>query len=158
MTATNGRGGKRPGAGRPVAGEVATEPRTVTLLPHHWAMFDADNVSMSIRETLDRLTLARVREREYLQSLFATGEMAAIVDVCNGWIVDTASVAHVAMEIEDALPDGLAEKWAIDGPALLEKLENLGYFSCWVLTDAITRWWNRVGAGEELQPSQLFID
>ncbi len=158
MTATNGRGGKRPGAGRPIAGETATEPRTVTLLPHHWQMFDADNVSLSIRETLDRLTLARVREREYLQSLLTADECAAILDACNGWLIDTASIAHISIEVADALPDGLASKWSIDGPALVAKLEGLGYFSCWILAEAFASWWNRVGAGEELQPSQLFID
>ena len=155
---TNGRGGSRPGAGRPLAGAEATEARSVTLLPHHWQQLHGDNVSLALRETLDRLTLSIASERAFLQSLFTASEMGAILDACNGWLIDTASIAHISIEVADALPGGLAEKWAIDGPALLEKLERLGYFSCWVLTDAITRWWNRVGAGEELQPSQLFID
>ncbi len=153
MTPTHG--GKRPGAGRPVAGEVATEPRTVTLLPHHWAMFDDDNVSLSIRDTLDRLTLARVREREYLQSLLTADECAAILDACNGWLFDTGSVAHIALEIIDSLPDGLAAKWSIDGNVLVAKLEQLGYFSCWTLAEAVAQWWQRVGAGEDLQPFQM---
>lgn len=57
MPATNGRGGKRPGAGRPIAGETPTEARTVTLEPRHWSMLEqqGDNVSAALREALDRL-------------------------------------------------------------------------------------------------------
>lgn len=157
MTTTS-RGGKRPGAGRPIAGEAATEPRTVTLLPHHWAMFDDDNVSLSIRDTLDRLNISQARERAYLKRLFTTSELTVILDACNGWLIDTASIEFVSIEVVDAIDDGLATKWSIDGPVLVDKLEQLSYFSCWVLTDAITRWWNRVGAGETLQPEQMFID
>jgi len=57
MTDAPTRGGKRTGAGRPITGETATEPRTVTLLPHHWAMLEQqnDNVSAALRDALDRL-------------------------------------------------------------------------------------------------------
>lgn len=151
-------GGKRPGAGRPVAGAEPTEPRTVTLEPRHWSMFDGTNVSLALRDVLDRLSIAVANERAYLQSLLEPGELAAILDACNGWLIDAVSLQYVAIEVSDAMEDGLAAKWSIDGPALVEKLEQLGYFSCWVLTGAIVSWWNRVGAGEELQPSQLFID
>lgn len=158
MTATNGRGGKRTGAGRPIAGETATEPRTVTLLPHHWQQLHGDNLSLVLRETLDRLTLSHASERAYLRSLFTASEMAAILDACNGWLIETASIAHISIEVEDSLPDGLAEKWGINGRQLVSKLERLNYFSCWTLATAIADWWQRVGAGEDLQPFQLFGD
>jgi len=158
MTATNGRGGKRQGAGRPIAGAEAMEPRTVTLLPHHWQQLHGDNLSLVLRETLDRLTLSHASERAYLRSLFTASEMAAILDACNGWLIETASIAHISIEVADALPGGLAEKWGINGRQLVSKLERLNYFSCWTLATAIADWWQRVGAGEDLQPAQLFID
>lgn len=149
-------GGKRPGAGRPVAGDEATEARTVTLLPRHWAWLNGGNVSLGLRETLDRLTLSVASEAQYLQSLFEANELAAILDATNGWLMETSSLAHIAIEVEDALPGGLAAKWSIDGPALMDKMSRLGYFQCWVLADACRLWWERVGAGETLQPGQLF--
>lgn len=156
MTATNGRGGKRPGAGRPVAGAAPTEPRTVTLEPRHWQQLHGDNLSLALRDTLDRLTLSIASERAYLQSLFTASEMAAILDACNGWLAETSSIAHLSIEVEDAMADGLAAKWGINGPQLVAKLERLGYFANWTLADAIASWWQRVGAGEDLQPYQLF--
>ena len=154
MTTTS-RGGKRPGAGRPVAGAAPTEPRTVTLEPRHWQQLPGDNLSFALRDTLDRLTLSVASERAYLQSLFTASEMAAILDACNGWLADTASIAHLAIEVEDAMADGLAAKWGISGPELVSKLEMQGYFALWTLADAIASWWNRVGAGEDLQPVQM---
>ena len=64
MTETPTRGGKRPGAGRPIAGDTPTEARTVTLLPHHWSMLEqqGDNVSMALREALDRLAQLESRQ------------------------------------------------------------------------------------------------
>ncbi len=157
MTITS-RGGKRPGAGRPVAGAAPTEPRTVTLEPRHWQQLQGDNLSLTLRETLDRLALSHASERAYLQSLFTASEMAAILDACNGWLIETASIAHVAIEVEDAMADGLAEKWGITSVSLEGKLERLNYFACWTLVTAIADWWQRVGAGEDLQPFQMFID
>lgn len=151
-------GGKRPGAGRPVAGAEPTEPRTVTLEPRHWQQLQGDNLSLTLRETLDRLALSHASERAYLQSLFTASEMAAILDACNGWLIETASIAHVAIEVEDAMADGLAEKWGITSVSLEGKLERLNYFACWTLVTAIADWWQRVGAGEDLQPFQMFID
>lgn len=152
---TNGH--RSPGAGRRPLGDEAAEQRSVRLQPHHWKMLGDGNVSASLRDTLDRLTIAVRNEEIYLQSLFVTGEQAALLDACNGWLIDTASIAHIAIEVADALPGGLAEKWGIDGPALVEKIDQLGYFSAWVMADAITRWWNRVGAGEDMQPEHLFV-
>ena len=155
MTSTN-RGGKRPGAGRPVAGDEATEARTVTLLPRHWAGLDGDNVSLSLRETLDRLTIAIADTRGIFADYFNDAERGAILDAVNGWHVTSADLQFIAAEVDDALPGGLAEKWGIDGPFLVRKLRIMKYFECWALTDACQRWWKRVGAGEQLQPSQLF--
>lgn len=149
-------GGKRPGAGRPVAGAEPTEPRTVTLEPRHWQQLPGDNLSFALRDTLDRLTLSVASERAFLQSLFTASEMAAILDACNGWLADTASIAQLSIEVEDAMADGLAAKWGINGPQLVAKLERLGYFALWTLADAIASWWQRVGAGEDLQSAQLF--
>lgn len=156
MTPTHG--GKRPGAGRPVAGPEPTEARTVTLLSHHWSLLEqqSDNVSAALRDIMDKLILSIAFEKAYLTSLFTAAEMGAILDACNGWLIETSSLQHIAIEIEDAMDDGLAAKWSIDGPALLEKFQNLGYFSCWMMASAITRWWNRVGNGEAVTPAQLF--
>ena len=43
--------------------------------------------------------------------------------------------------IEDSLPDGLAEKWQIDGPALVDKLRGLTFTQEVRLIEEIESFW-----------------
>ena len=65
--------------------------------------------------------------RTRIERKFSDAERNAILDATISWLVDPAAAVFggVAMEIEDAIPDGLAEKWGVDVGALLEKLRNL---------------------------------
>lgn len=79
--------------------------------------------------------LAQISDR-YLEILrratlpaFSDGEMSAIRDTCNGTLNEPASMIRGSLWLvmEDSLPDGLAEKWRIDGTALVEKLRKLSF-------------------------------
>lgn len=51
-------------------------------------------------------------------------EMNAVTDALWATVLQNAeSNCDIASEVEDALEDGLAEKWSIDGPALVVKLD-----------------------------------
>lgn len=73
---------------------------------------------------------------------FTLGEAVLLVDVMNGHIVMPYSVSLLWAEVSDALPDGYAEKWGVDGPALVERLRKLTPFECMAVADAVERAWN----------------
>jgi hypothetical protein len=109
--------------------------------------------STIINTSLDRYFAILSRARRSLAQIISDDEMALILDAINGIVhVDTISVQLVYAEIEDSLADGLAEKWSIDGPALVEKLRGLTYAENMALVDAGERWWKRVSDSENPTP------
>lgn len=77
---------------------------------------------------------------------------SAIYDALNGSLLDAATARFVWAEIEDALPDGLAEKWGIDGPALVAELRALSLAGSLAVVDAAERYWAAVGRGSAWAP------
>jgi hypothetical protein len=73
---------------------------------------------------------------------FSQGEAMLLCDVLNGVISMAYSVPLLWAQVSDALQDGYAEKWEIDGPALVEKLRKLTPFECMAVVDAVERVWN----------------
>lgn len=95
-------------------------------------------------------------------------EKGAILDVLNGTVFDKRSedynlvdaftgrqigaglggqIAHSIVEACDL--DGLADRWQIDGPHLVSKLESLSKEDGRALARAAAAWWNRVSDGEQ---------
>lgn len=76
------------------------------------------------------------------------GELDAVRDALNGWLAEPAATiaGGPALEVEDALPDGLAERHGIDGPALVAKLRALTYAQEVALVDAVEQYWRTVSA------------
>ncbi len=106
--------------------------------------------SSIVNTSLERYFAILSRARRRLADLLSDQEMGLILDVLNGTLFsDTISLQLVYGEIEDSLPDGYAEKWEVDGPALVEKLRTLTYPENVALVDAVERWWSRVAAGEQ---------
>ena len=68
-----------------------------------------------------------------------------IFDALNGvWAGDTISMAvqSLPLGISDALTlDGLADKWGVDGPALLGKLEAMDWCQRLAVIDTAERFW-----------------
>lgn len=98
--------------------------------------------------------IVNVAADRYLKSLeenkprLSSAEWMLVFDALNGVIHDdTAESAGLAwMGVADAIRhDGLAEKWAVEGNALIEKLKALGYVEAVVLVDAAERFWRRFG-------------
>ena len=95
-------------------------------------------------------------------------EKGAILDVLNGTILDEATAdmnlvdaftgrqirpglgGQIAHNVLDACEgDGLAEKWQIDGPYLVAKLEGLSKEDGARLYRGARAWWDRVSNGEQ---------
>lgn len=113
------------------------------------------------RSTVINRSLARYFEiievgRRRLAELLSNGEIGLVLDVFNGTLfAEPFSIQMVPIEVADSLPDGYAEKWKVDGPALVQKLRGLTYAESVALVDCVERWWNRVGAGESrLKPAE----
>lgn len=77
--------------------------------------------------------------REPVAKLFSPAEFNAICDACLSWSLEPAAAIFegIALEVADALPDGLADKWGIDGPALVAKIEALTPSQQVILADQI---------------------
>lgn len=105
------------------------------------------------RSTILARSLGRYFEilRRELRTLnLSRGEIGMILDVLNGTLfAEPFSIQLLDAEIEDALVDGYAEKWEIDGPALATKLRNASFAQKVAVVDAAERWWNRVGQGDQ---------
>lgn len=101
------------------------------------------------RQDLERYYAALARE---LASLSLTeDEMSLIRDASNGVYWSADSVGLLWAVVDDAITvDHLAEKWRVDGPALVAKLKALTYAQALALCDAAERWWTRRGASASL--------
>lgn len=101
----------------------------------------------------DRLLIA---ERRALRALLSPAEQALIAGHANSTWYDESTISHIGFGVSESIRfDGLAEKWEVDGPALVAKLEALDYGACWALVDACQRFWSRVKCGESADPRAL---
>lgn len=73
---------------------------------------------------------------------FTMGEAMLLCDVMNGTINQPYSVSLIWASVSDALKEGYAEKWEVDGPALVKKLRALSPFECMAVADAVEQAWN----------------
>jgi hypothetical protein len=93
-------------------------------------------------------TVRRDLERYYaLLSLalasveLSTAEASLIVDALNGTAISLTTAQMLAAEIEDALEDGLAEKWGVDGAALVATIGAWTLAQRMAVLDACERFW-----------------
>ena len=105
----------------------------------------ASGRSGQIASDLARYYEALARARKALRSQFSTPELSAILDVCNGTVYGAHSIPWLYASMQDALEDGIAAKWQIDGPALVAKLRALSYIDAAALVDAAERAWRNLG-------------
>jgi len=73
--------------------------------------------------------------------VLSEGEAALIVDGLNGSYVELMTAQLLAAEIADSLDDGLADKWDVDGPALVAKVAGWSLASRLAVCDAVERFW-----------------
>lgn len=106
----------------------------------------------------DLLATLANREIRRLYALYADAlrsvnlshaEALALCDVLNGTFMDETTARLLWAEVEDACRmEGLADKWGIDGPALVAKLKAMSLVQCMAIIDAATRAWLMASQGE----------
>lgn len=114
-----------------------------------------DRSSVIVR-SLDRYFYALAAARRDLRSRFSSGEQGLILDVANGTLFGSpCAIGFLEHEVAAALADGAAERWHVDGPALMKKLKALSYVEKLALIDAAERWLHRAGRGEQPQAGEM---
>ena len=115
----------------------------------------ASGRSGQIAGDLARYYEALARSRKNLRSQFSAGELSAILDICNGTVYEPHSIPWLYASMQDALEDGIAAKWEIDGPALVAKLRALSYIDAAALIDAAERAWRNLSDDGALNASGM---
>ena len=112
--------------------------------------------SAVIARSLDRYFYALNSARRGLRERFSAAEAGLILDVANGALfASPCAINFIEHEVAAGIIDGLAERWHVDGPALVKKLKALSYAEKLALIDAAERWLNRAGRGEQPQAGEM---
>lgn len=109
--------------------------------PIEAALIHADSISGRIGNICDRY--AQIVRRARIAQRFSGAELNALRDCCNGTIFSPAELISGAVlaNFEDSAPDGLYDKWGIDGAATAAKLRTLTYVDQVALVEDIERFW-----------------
>lgn len=112
--------------------------------------------SAVIARSLDRYFYALSAARRGLRERFSAGEQGLLIDVMNGALfASPCAINYIEHEVAAALIDGAAERWHVDGAALMKKLKALSYAEKLALIDAAERWLHRAGRGEQPQAGEM---
>ena len=112
--------------------------------------------SAVIAKSLDRYFYALSAARRGLRERFSAAEQGLLIDVMNGALfASPCAIGFLEHEVAAALIDGAAERWHVDGPALMKKLKALSYVEKLALIDAAERWLHRAGRGEQPQAGEM---
>jgi len=120
-----------------------------------------DNLSGAISRAVMRYLSVLAYERRELRPQFSPAECGLILDACNGIaFMDSFSVRLFPEGVRDAIEmDRLDQKWQVDGPSLLAKLDATTFSQRMALVDAVQRWWgSTTEPGEPPQYGDLLTD
>lgn len=108
-----------------------------------------DERSGIISRIIGRYVQALAETRRGLRLALSASEVGMIMDVLNGTASFEAwSPSYLPQEISDSLADGTAEKWGVDGPALVSRLAAMTYVEKLALVDAAERFWHAVSSDQ----------
>lgn len=102
-----------------------------------------DSITVSARVNAIGERYAEIMRRAQIEKRFSEPEWNLLRDSLNGCYHQPASqIRHLWHGIEDSIElDGLAEKWEVDGEALLAKLRDLAFVDEVAVVEAVERWW-----------------
>ena len=145
---------------------MKTQRLSITIPAHTLAQVEARQArpgeeqstdrSAVIAKSLDRYFYALNSARRGLRERFSAAEAGLILDVANGALfASPCAINFIEHEVAAGIIDGLAERWHVDGPALVKKLKALSYAEKLALIDAAERWLNRAGRGEQPHAGEM---
>ena len=99
-----------------------------------------DSLSGRLAQIGDRY--GEIIRRQRIEQKFSDAELNALRDCCNGTWFDPAQLIDGAVlaNFIDSKPDGLYEKWQVDGQSTAAKLAALTYPEQVALVEAIEQW------------------
>lgn len=114
--------------------------------------FRAGALLPSLQERAEGSAISHVAQRDLqryysllalalAQVSLSEGEAGLIIDALNGTWIDPTTAQLLPHEVEDALGDGLAEKWGVDGQSLVERLRRMSLTQRLAICDAAERYW-----------------
>lgn len=105
--------------------------------------------SISVSHRINRLgdRYREIMRRTQIEKKLTEAEWNLMRDSLNGTINEPASqITRLWHGIEDSIKlDGLAQKWDVDGDALLSKLRDLTYVEEVAAVEFVERWWIEKG-------------
>jgi len=145
---------------------MKTQRLSITMPAHTLAQVEARQArpgeeqstdrSSVIAKSLDRYFYALAAARRGLRERFSAGEQGLLIDVLNGNLfASPCAIGFLEHEVAAGIVDGLAERWHVDGAALMKKLKALSYVEKLALIDAAERWLHRAGRGEQPQAGEM---
>lgn len=117
--------------------------------------------AQTAQRDLERYYQVLATELATVAKTLTTRQALAIADATNGTLIDVRTARMLHHEIEDALADGIADKWQIDGAKLLDTVRSWTTSQRLAVLDAIERWWMwQPAEGEEAdnQPEGGYSD
>lgn len=126
---------------RGVEKNMATKSVSVNLQPEILdALAERGQRAPTINRDLERLYT--LYERALRRVSLTVDEACLIVDALNSSLYDARTAGLLPAGIQDAIQlEGLAEKWNVDGDALVKKLSSLDELACLAIIDAAERFW-----------------
>lgn len=82
---------------------------------------------------------------------FSESEWNLLRDACNGWAteMEPAEMLKSGLALQVSAAIALDKKWAVDGDALVQRLEGLSDLEAIATIYAVEVWWSRSRAGLE---------
>lgn len=103
------------------------------------------NYSKAIGELIDRYDYIV----KHNVPKFSAGEWKIIVEAIGGQLVEAWAIGHVTAGIVDSISlDGAAERFEVDGEAMIKKLKKLGYVQKLAMVDVVECYWAAHVRGE----------
>ena len=107
--------------------------------------------SEQITQDLTRYYSLLAEARLALQARFSAAKLSLILDACNGWTMKADAPTQLWIKVADGIRlMGLETKWAVADPAgLIKRLQELSSIESIALADAVERFWQAVGKGDQ---------
>lgn len=102
------------------------------------------SLGLTARRDLERYYALLARELP----TFTESEAMLLCDVMNGTLTEPHTASLLWANVSDALEDGYAEKWHVDGLALVARLRHLSPIQAMAVCDACERFWHLVASGD----------
>jgi len=97
---------------------------------YSWYTETFDNPNQGVVYALESYPELYGRTLRDLRGVFTAGELSLMLDVQNGCLLmPQVAGQHLLADVEDGIAlEGMAEKWKINGEALIEKIRRLKLF------------------------------